>query len=274
MVPMPLIRDEGVVLRTHKLGEADRIVSVLTRDRGRVRAVAKGVRRTTSSFGARLEPLGHIDVQFHTGRNLEVVTQVETIDSFGARLAGDYGRWTAGQAMLEASERLTPVEGEPARQQFLLLVGGLRALVGSQHDHGLVLDAFLLRSLAIGGWAPSFDHCVRCGAAGPHRSFHLAAGGSLCSQCRLPGSATPTPDTLALMSALLSGDWAVADAASARSAREASGLVAAYVQWHLENRLRSLRLVDREVIPAVASASAAPSDSTTAEWRSEVRREE
>ena len=100
MVHVPLIRDEGVVLRCHKLGEADRIITVLTRDRGRVRAVAKGVRRTSSSFGSRLEPLGHIDVQFHTGRSLEIVTQVETIDSFGARLCADYGRWTAGQAMV------------------------------------------------------------------------------------------------------------------------------------------------------------------------------
>lgn len=245
MVHVPLIRDEGVVLRCHKLGEADRIITVLTRDRGRVRAVAKGVRRTSSSFGSRLEPLGHIDVQFHTGRSLEIVTQVETIDSFGARLCADYGRWTAGQAMLEASEKLTPVEGEPARQQFLLLVGGLRSLAAGEHAHGLVLDAFLLRSLSIGGWAPSFDTCVRCGEPGPHRSFHVAAGGSLCRACRLPGSAAPAAATLLLMSALLTGDWLVADASIERSRREASGLVAAYVQWHMENRLRSLRLVDR-----------------------------
>ncbi len=245
MVSVPLIRDEGVVLRCHKLGEADRIITVLTRDRGRVRAVAKGVRRTSSSFGSRLEPLGHIDVQFHTGRSLEIVTQVETIDSFGARLCDDYGRWTAGQAMLEASEKLTPVEGEPARQQFLLLVGGLRSLAAGEHAHGLVLDAFLLRSLAIGGWAPSFDICVSCGEPGPHRSFHVAAGGSLCRACRLPGSAAPASATLALMSALLTGDWLVADVSAERARREASGLVAAYVQWHLENRLRSLRLVDR-----------------------------
>jgi DNA repair protein RecO (recombination protein O) len=244
---MPLIRDEGVVLRCHKLGEADRIVTVLTRDRGRVRAVAKGVRRTTSSFGARLEPLGHVDIQFHTGRSLEIVTQVESLHSYGNDLARDYGRWTAGQAMVEACEKLTPEEGHPALQQYLLLVGGLRALAGGEHDHGLILDAFLLRSLSVGGWAPTFDECALCGESGPHRAFHFASGGALCRQCRLPGSAAPTPAALLLMAALLTGDWASADAAEARTRREASGVVAAYVQWHLEHRLRALPLVERTV---------------------------
>lgn len=248
---VPLIRDEGVVLRTYKLGEADRIVSVLTRDRGRVRAVAKGVRRTTSKVGARLEPLGHVDVQFFTapGRSLETVTQVESISSYGNHLSADYGRWTAGQAMVEAAEKLTPEEGHPALQQFLLLVGGLRALVANEHDHGLVLDAFLLRSLSVAGWAPSFADCARCGEPGPHRAFHLGAGGALCAECRLPGSASPSPAALALMSALLTGDWDEADAAEDRVRREATGLTAAYVQWHLEHRLRALPLVERGTSP-------------------------
>ena len=73
-----LYRDDAVVLRTQKLGEADRIVTLLTRRTGRVRAVAKGVRRTKSKFGARLEPFSHVDVQLYTGRSLDIVTQVET----------------------------------------------------------------------------------------------------------------------------------------------------------------------------------------------------
>ena len=79
---MHLYRDEGVVLRTQKLGEADRIITLLTRRHGKVRAVAKGVRRTSSRFGARLEPFGHVDVQFYTGRTLDVITLVETVDGF------------------------------------------------------------------------------------------------------------------------------------------------------------------------------------------------
>ena len=86
MAPVPLYRDEGVVLRTQKLGEADRIVTLLTRDHGRVRAVAKGVRRTSSRIGARLEPFGHVDVQLYEGRSLDTVTQVESLASYGAAL--------------------------------------------------------------------------------------------------------------------------------------------------------------------------------------------
>ncbi|TEX46872.1 MAG: DNA repair protein RecO [Actinomycetales bacterium mxb001] len=242
---MPTYRDEGIVLRTQRLGEADRIVTLLTRGRGRVRAVAKGVRRTGSRFGARLEPFGHVDLQLHEGRSLDTVTQAESLNSYGAELSGDYPRWTSGTAMLEAAERLTPVEREPAVQQYLLLVGGLRTLVSRTHDASLVLDAFLLRSLAIAGWSPSFGDCARCGAPGPQRAFSVTGGGALCADCRPPGCATPAPETLALLGALLSGDWTLADASDPRHRREASGLAAALVTWHLERGLRSLPLVER-----------------------------
>src|SRR6476646_9588010 len=103
---MALYRDTGVVLRVQKLGEADRIVRLLTRRRGKVRAVAKGVRRTRARWGARLEPFNHVDVQCYTGRSLDVVTQAQTVDAFGAGLVGDYARCTAGCAVLETARRL------------------------------------------------------------------------------------------------------------------------------------------------------------------------
>ena len=123
---MGLYRDEAIVLRTQKLGEADRIITLLTRSHGRVRAVGKGVRRTRSKFGARLEPFTHVDLQIYEGRSLDVVQQAETLGSYGDRIADDYGRYTSGTVMLETAERLTAEEREPATQQFLLLVGGLR----------------------------------------------------------------------------------------------------------------------------------------------------
>ncbi|MFP5347245.1 MAG: DNA repair protein RecO [Actinomycetes bacterium] len=242
---MSLYRDEGVVLRTQKLGEADRIVTLLTRNTGRVRAVAKGVRRTTSRFGARLELFMVVDAQLYEGRSLDVVTQVETLAPYGESIVGDYARYTAGTAMLETAERLTAEEKEPATQQYLLLVGGLRTLARAEHDPSLVLDAYLLRSLAVAGWAASFDDCARCGAPGPHHAFAVPLGGSVCPDCRQGAFATPAPATVGLLAALLSGDWDVADASDTRTRREASGLVAAYVQWHLERAVRSLRLVER-----------------------------
>ncbi|MGL5818085.1 MAG: DNA repair protein RecO, partial [Phycicoccus sp.] len=127
----------------------------------------------------------------------------------------------------------------------LLLAGALRSLAGSEHDPGLVLDAYLLRALAVAGWAPSFADCAKCGATGPHRAFHVVAGGAVCPSCRPPGSAAPAPETLRLLAALLAGDWALADASDPRHRREGSGLTAAFLQWHLERGIRSLRLVQR-----------------------------
>jgi DNA repair protein RecO (recombination protein O) len=240
-----LYRDEAIVLRTQKLGEADRIITFLTHRTGRVRAVGKGVRRTKSKFGSRLEPFMHVDVQFAHGRTLDIVTQVETLSPFGEAIAGDYGRYTAGTAMLETAERLVAEEMEPAVQQYLLLVGGLRVLASGERDPSLVLDSFLLRSLALAGYAPSFDECARCGAPGPHRSFSAGAGGMLCSNCRIPGTASPAPETVVLMGALLAGNWPAAEAVETRFRKPASGMVAAYLQWHLERGLRSLAHVER-----------------------------
>ena len=295
-------RDDGVVLRTQKLGEADRIITLLTRHHGRVRAVARGIRRTKSRFGGRLEPFTHVDVMVHNGRSLDVITQAEVIRAYGTPMASDYPKYTAGTAMLETAERFTPVEKEPAIRQFLLLIGGLRALgdaidpgdpaggrdradgddPGEAGDSGgdaargapadqesegeqaakagpgepaavprdprMVLDAYFLRSLTFAGYAPALEECARCGAPGtakPLVAFAVQAGGMVCADCRPPGSASPAPQTVALMVLLLRGDWDKAMRSERRHRVECSGLVAAYLQWHLEHSIRSLRHVER-----------------------------
>ena len=242
---MSLYRDEAIILRTQKLGEADRIITLLTREHGRVRGVAKGVRRTMSKFGARLEPGSHVDIQLHKGRTFDTITQVEAINNYGEALTEDYQRWTIASAILETAERFTSQEYEPALQEFQLVVGGMKALAENRYDPSLILDAFLLRSLAIGGYAPSTLNCSRCEKPGPHRYFSLVGGGSVCMDCRPSASATPAPETLQLLGALLSGDWDVAQNSEPRHRREASGLVIAYLQWHLERGLRSLPIVER-----------------------------
>ena len=248
-IEVPTYRDEAVVLRTHKLGEADRIITLLSRRHGKIRAVAKGVRRTTSKFGARLEPFSHIDLQLAVGRSLDVITQVESLDAFGEPLTDNYPAYTAGQVMLETADRLVVEEAEPAVQQYLLLVGALRALNDGTSDGRrpptLILDSYLLRALGMAGYAPSFFDCARCGLAGPHRAFSPALGGAVCERCRPAGAARPAPETLALLGALLEGRWRDTRQVSDQVAREASGITAAFLAWHLDRNLRSLAHVER-----------------------------
>ncbi|MDH6289998.1 MULTISPECIES: DNA repair protein RecO [Rhodococcus] len=242
---MRLYRDNAVVLRQHKLGEADRIVTLLTRQHGLVRAVAKGVRRTKSKFGARLEPFAHIDVQLYPGRNLDIVTQVQTVDAFATDIVDDYSRYTTACAILETAERLAGEERAPAPQLHRLTVGALRAVAEHNRPCELILDAFLLRAMGFAGWAPALDDCARCSAPGPHRAFHVAAGGAVCVRCRPPGAATPSPGVLDLMDALIRGDWASTEDVPESLRGQASGLVAAHLQWHLERQLRTLPLIER-----------------------------
>src|SRR5689334_9359810 len=151
---MRLYRDRAVVLRQHKLGEADRIVTLLTRDHGLVRAVAKGVRRTRSKFGARLEPFAHIDVQLYPGRNLDIVTQVQAIDAFASDIVSDYGRYTCACAMLETAERIAGEEHAPVPALHRLTVAALRAVADGTRPRELVLDAYLLRAVRRAGATP------------------------------------------------------------------------------------------------------------------------
>lgn len=257
---MAVYRDDAVVLRTQRLGEADRIITLLTRRTGRVRAVAKGVRRTKSKFGARLEPGTHVDLQLYEGRSLDVVTQAETIAPYGARVATDYTRHTTASALLEAAERLTAEEREPSLRLFLLTVGALRTLADGTHDAPLVLDAFLLRALEHAGYGMALGACARCGVQGEHTALQINAGGVVCSACRTPGSVLLAPAAVALLEALRDGEWTVADASDRRVRRDVSGIVAAHLQWHLERGLRSLPLVEREApaarLPAAPAAEA------------------
>lgn len=185
-----------------------------------------------------------IEAQFYEGRNLDVVNQVETIGAYGREIIEDYRTYTAATAMVETAEKLTGDDSSP--QQYLLLVGALRALANQEHDASLVLDSYLLRALAIAGWAPNFYDCARCADPGPHQAFVMQLGGVVCRDCRPAGAAVIDPLTGELLGALLSGDWSVADVAPESIRASASGIVAAYSQWHIERGLKSLQHVERQ----------------------------
>lgn len=234
---VPLYREEGVVLRTQKLGEADRIVTMLTRGRGLLRAVAKGVRRTSSKFGARLEPFMVADLQCFEGRTLDTITQAVTLAPYGPRISADYDRYRAGSVMAETAERLA--EGAPSQQQYGLLVGALRTLAAGQIPPELARDGYLLRAMSLAGWSPGFDECVVCGAAGPHTAVSVQLGGVTCEVHRVPGSPRLDPGSITLLAALTRGDWDTALESSDRERGQAAGIAAAYTQFHLERGLRS-----------------------------------
>ena len=190
---MNLYRDQGVVLRTIKLGETDRIVTFLTQGHGKVRAVAKGVRKSGSRFGARLEPTSHIALQCYRGRELDVVTQVETIDANRA-LREHYGCLTHAVSMLEATDQVAQ-EREANPALYRMLVGALRTL--AENPNPLVSSAFFWKLLSLEGFHPMLDACARCGdedgpvhrvrPRGGRRALRDAAAGSW-----VAGS-TPTP---------------------------------------------------------------------------------
>lgn len=233
-------RDVAVVLRTHDLGEADRIITVLTEAHGLVRAVAKGVRRTTSKFGATVEPFMVADVQFVHGRTLDLVTQAVSRGSYGTLIVADYEKYTAAHVMVETAERLTEAADQELRSQFRLLHGALSALARSVHPPDLVLNSYLLRALSTAGWAVTWTACVACGLPGAQSGFHEGLGGPVCPDCRPPGTRTVTADVLGLLNALQHGAWQSARSADQEARHEASSLVSTYVQHHLERRLSSL----------------------------------
>lgn len=235
------------MLRTHKLGEADRIITLLCRDHGKVRAVARGVRRTSSKFGGRLEPFSHVDVQLAVGHGLDVVAQAESLHPYGDALVGDFARYTSGETMLEVVDRLMAVEKEPSRRQYRLLQGALRVLGQGTSDGprpaSMILGSYLLRALAIAGYAPVLDSCARCGLGGPHEWFAPAAGGMVCASCRPPGSARPEPASWQLMGALLAGDWPATRDVPEQVGRHTIGLISAFTTWHMDHGLQALRMV-------------------------------
>ena len=178
-----LYRDEGVVLRTYKLGESDRIVVLLTAEHGKVRAVAKGVRKTKSKFGARLEPMSHVKLLLYRGRELDIVSQAESVESLAPMLSS-LDRASQGMAAIEAVDQLA-LDREPNPRLYRMAVGVLRTI--AEHPSPMNVPAFYWKLLAAEGLEPQLDQCVRCGEGGPDTplvAFDLDEGGVLCRSCR------------------------------------------------------------------------------------------
>lgn len=238
-VASPLYRDTAVVLRTYKLGEADRIVVMLTEHHGKVRAVAKGVRKTTSKFGARLEPLSHVRLLLYQGRELDIVSQAESVETL-APLVSDLDHLTNGLAIVEAVDQMT-MEREPVPQLFRMLVGALRTV--AERCGPLVVSSFYWKLLATEGVRPELDECVRCGASEPLVAFDVAEGGVLCRACRT--GAPISAGALEVMRMVLGGRLNEVLALPAGPiTHEVAGHANRALEHHLERRLRTVAMFE------------------------------
>jgi DNA repair protein RecO (recombination protein O) len=235
-----LYRATGVVLRTYKLAESDRIIVLLTEEHGKVRAVAKGVRKTKSKFGGRLEPMSHIHLLLHEGRELDIVNQVDTVESL-APLVVDLDHMTRGMAVLEAVDQIA-MEREPNPQLYRMLVGVLRTIAVS--DSPLVVPAFFWKLLALEGVRPELDVCVRCGETEPLVAFDMDHGGVLCRSCR--SGAPLSAEALELMRMILGGQLNAALAAPiSQASHEVNTHATRAVEHHIERKLRSVAVFER-----------------------------
>ena len=243
---MPLYKEQGVVLRRIKLGEADRIVTIMTQGSGKIRAVAKGVRKTTSRIGARLEPFTHVSLLLYRGRGaLDTVSQVEILAAHRP-LRSDYGLITAGEAMLEAVDKVAE-EHERNIRMFLLLLTGLRALETAPADPAAVAESFLLKMLSASGFHPSITACAVCGRKDPEL-FSSAQGGAVCDSCAEYGSEPVSPQSLGLLARYAAGDMAtvgLAPVADGRVRKEARAMLYGFAEYHLDRRIRSLPMLAR-----------------------------
>lgn len=243
---MPPYKEQGIVLRSAKLGEADKIVTVMTQGSGKVRAVAKGIRKTTSRFGARLEPFTHVDLMLYRGRgSLDTITQAEILAPHMA-IRADLGLIAAGETMLEAVDKVAE-EHEKNVRLVLLLLAGMRALDTRPADPMAVTESFLLKLLSLSGFHPSLSACAVCGGTDP-TLWSAGVGGAVCVADADPGAGSVSRDALALLARLAPLDLAEAGAATLaheRVRREARSLLFGFTEYHLERRMRSVPMLVR-----------------------------
>jgi DNA repair protein RecO (recombination protein O) len=250
---MPPYKEQGIVLRSYKLGEADKIVTVMTQGSGKVRAVAKGIRKTKSRFGARLEPFTHVNLMLYRGRGaLDTVTQAEIIAPHMA-IRDDLARFAAGETMLEAVDKVAE-EHERNVRLTLLLLAGCRALDAAPADPAAVAESFMLKLLSLSGFHPSLTACAVCGDRDP-QLWDAGLGGAVCARCAEQGGpcSRAALEYLATLALADLNDAGVSPEArdagglepDPRVRRESRALLYGFAEYHLERRMKSVPMLVR-----------------------------
>lgn len=238
---MAIVHDQGIVLRSYPFGEADRVVVLLSPNNGKIRTVAKGVRKTKSRFGGRLEPFTHVDLVLYEGRNLHTITQVAVLEPF-PRLRGDLDAVVAAGTMVEAVDAVAQEE-EPAIRLFLLLQRGLKSLESGVRTPDLI-TAFLLKLADVVGVAPSLVQCAGCGRSDDLHRFSFGGGGSICDRCRVEGAVRLRSGITGYLAGLAASELTSLPPTNDALSAEAMGIARRFVEYHLDRSLTSLAVME------------------------------
>ena len=248
---MPLREMEAIVLRTYRLGEADKIASLLTRQLGRLRAVATGALRPKSRYGGTLEPLSHLRVWIFERENRDLLrlNSAELLESF-FDMQKDYGVQLAAQYVVEVSERMLP-EREANERAFRLILAVLRALKQSAEVNRplLYFDYWMLR---LGGFLPNLVNCAACGRAFGEDGGYYGRGSEtlFCRACRVPGASQSVSGAALAMVRASCGipleTW-LAQEKAPPGCREARRFFEEIIESHTEKKLVTREMMDEQV---------------------------
>lgn len=243
---MKLYKSKGIVLKTSKLGEADKIITILSPKNGKIQAVAKGIRKTKSKFGARLEPFTYVNLLLYEGKSLDIITQVEIITSF-KQIRNDLDKVTRGGVMLELINKSTQM-GEKAERIFYLLLNSLKQLART-NNYELFLAAFQIELMSILGYRLYLENCISCGKDIPQEEIYLSfgEGGIICNKCKEEKmqSISISKKCLNLIKRINTTDcdqWYNLSA-SEQTLSEISEISQLYVDYYLEAPLKSRHLL-------------------------------
>ncbi len=241
---MPLYKTEGIVLHQFDLGEADRIITYYTRDRGKVKAVAKGVRRARSSLAGSTQLFTYADLLIYSGKSLDRLNQTDIKESF-SKLREDLFRMAYGTYVLDLV-RETTFEEDSNEGIFVLLLKTLYLLV-TEEDLEIIMRIFELRMMRLLGFQPVLEYCQQCtNPIGENNlQFHLGAGGIVCSNCskEISGSTVSiSRGTIEIMKHFLNSNYRQLKKlkVSEYARREMEQVIEPFVHYHLDHRLKSL----------------------------------
>lgn len=239
---MPSYPLSAIVLRKTKLGETDLILTLLAADGRQVRAVAKGARKPGSRLGARVEPFTVLDLLLHTGRNLDIVAEAETLAMHDG-LRSDYDRLMSASVVADVLDKIS-VEGQAEPQLYEMALVTLDVMeTAAVEQLDLLVLAFLLKALAMHGYRPSLDSCAGCGGeVGERPYFSIESGGVVCQGCANGSAVAVAPEVRELLRALMRARMSEVPAIEVdeMTRREAMAVTRAYVAFHVPARLRAL----------------------------------